>query len=442
MLWRVKRYLMMTYEIEQLCKQLRPILGKKADKLWRLYTTSENHVRRAEMAAIIQQLGLKHLGSDISERSIHLPPASASDSAGDFELGTVMYGDRPMHKLGLRKEDLPKHIGVFAITGAGKTTLCMNLLRKLGSSGIPFLVMDWKRSYRGLDVPNLKVFSIGRVAANTFSWNPLRAPPGVHPRTWLSVVAEALERSHVSGQGVADVFIETFDTEFERMGVYDGTAEALPTFHDARESLARKRFTGRRQLWQDSCNRILRTFTFGPAAECFNSKHPALLEDVLQGPAVFELDQELPKPLRVFFCDIVLRWIHLYRLGQGERNDVRHVLALEEAHNLFPRSNIEMQATSSLETIYREVRSFGQGLICITQHPSLLPVYILGNCNTQIYLGLQHDDDLRAAQKALFLERDQVRYLDYLQVGEGVVKIKGRVSPCHVKFPALGRGRK
>jgi len=194
---------------------------------------------------------------------------------------------------------------------------------------------------------------------------------------------------------------------------------------------------GRRMLWQDSCARILNTFTFGPAAGAFNARHPTPLEEVLQRPTIVELDQELPKPLRVFFSDIILRWIHLYRLGQGESDSLRHVTFLEEVHNLFPKTMIEKQASNSLENVYREIRGFGEGLVSITQHPSLIPVYILGNCNTQIYLGLQHQDDIVTAKRALFLEQGEVVYLDRLPVGEGIVKIKGRVDPCHTRFPLV-----
>ncbi len=98
---------------------------------------------------------------------------------------------------------------------------------------------------------------------------------------------------------------------------------------------------------------------------------------------------------------------------------------------------VEKHATNSVENLFREIRSFGEGLINITQHPSLLPVYVLGNCNTQIYLGLQHEDDLDAAKRALFLNPGEEIFLDRLAVGEGIVKIKGRVGPSHVRFPLV-----
>jgi hypothetical protein len=144
----------------------------------------------------------------------------------------------------------------------------------------------------------------------------------------------------------------------------------------------------------------------------------------------------MPKPLRVFFSEMILRWIHLYRLSQGETENLRSVLFLEEAHNLFTETGMYKQV-NSLENIYREIRAFGQGIVSITQHPSMLPIYLLGNCHTQIYLGLQHADDIKTARKALFLKYDEESYPNILQVGECIVKIKNRVDPCLVKIPLV-----
>jgi len=282
------------------------------------------------------------------------------------------------------------------------------------------------------------VYSVGRHGHEPFHWNPLRGPPGVHPKTWISAVAEALEKSHLSGPGVADILIEILDKKFTDFGFYEGTTDKYPNFFDALEELERVQFKGRRSLWQDSCLRILHTFVFSPGAKgAFNARHPIKLEELLERPVIIELDQELPKPLRVFLSDVLLRWIHLYRLGQGESDHLRHVTFLEEVHNLFPRSQAEHQTTNSLENIFREIRGFGEGLVSITQHPSLIPIYILGNCNTQIYLGLQHQEDIMTAGRSLFLERDDEAFLDKLRVGEGIVKIKGRTQPCLVRFPLV-----
>ena len=46
-------------------------------------------------------------------------------------------------------------------------------------------------------------------------------------------MAEALEKSHISGPGVADIFIELLDKKFEEMGFYDGKPNSTPNFFDA-----------------------------------------------------------------------------------------------------------------------------------------------------------------------------------------------------------------
>jgi DNA helicase HerA-like ATPase len=430
-------------ELRDLCKKLKPLVGKRADTLWLAYATAETPDSKREAEALIQMFAARHLGAGVNTESILLPPPSAESATGEFFLGTVYYGAKPLFPLFLRRENFVKHIAIQSITGGGKTNVAQMLLLGLLEQDIPFLVLDWKRAYRALlslptpKVAGIQIYSVGRKTASPFHWNPLRGPPGVDPRTWISVVVEALEKSHISGPGVADILIDLLDKKFAEFGFYDGVPTKYPNFFDVAEALGRVRFTGRKGLWADSAGRILSTFTFGPAAGAFNARNPVKLEDLLEKPVIIELDQELPKPLRVFMSDLLLRWIHLYRLGQGETDELRHVTFLEEVHNLFQRSQIEKSTTNSLENVFREIRGFGEGLVSITQHPSLIPIFILGNCSTQIYLGLQHEDDIQTAKRALFLDRGDEVFLDRLKVGEGIVKIKGRVNPCLVRFPLV-----
>ena len=432
-------------ELETICKKLAPIeeVGeKKAQSLLLNYRISRNPIAKLKAERLIHLFKNKFIPND--DKYILLPPPSIEEARGEFHLGTINYGEKELYSLYLTREDLNKHVSLFGITGSGKTYLALNLILELLEKDVPFIVIDWKRSYyRDLSSLNLSKFNsiqrytVGRKSPSPFNWNPLKNPQGVHPKTWISVIAETLEKSHLSGPGVANVFTEIFDEAFQKLGVYDNNYTKYPNFFDAKEILERKKFRGRKSLWQDSCQRILTSFCFGPSSGAFNSRNPINLEEILDKPCIIELDQELPKPLRVFFSEVILRWLHLYMLEKGEANELRNVLLLEEMHNLFPKTLIEKQSTNILENIFREIRSFGVGLIGITQHPSLIPTYVLGNTNTQIYLALQHRDDIDIARKALFLEKGDEVFLDRLKVGEGIVKIKSRISSCHVKFPNL-----
>jgi hypothetical protein len=429
-------------ELRQLCRQLKPLIHSAADSLWAHYQIAETPAARAEAENMIRMMAVSYLGNQVDDREVRLPPSDLVDAAGDLYLGSIRYPGRSPEWLYLKTRDLVKHTGIFATTGSGKTHVAYNLLQQFAKRKIPFLVIDWKRSYRNLKnfrgLENLEVYTVGR-EARPFLWNPLRPPPNVHPQTWIQIISDVLEKTHVSGQGVADVLAELADDEFEKKGFYSNATEdrEYPTFIDMKGQLDRKRYSGRRALWRDSCLRILRTFTFGPAATSFNAGYPIKLEELLDKPVVLELDLELPKTVRAFFTETVLRWIHLHRLGQGETDRLRHVLVLEEAHNIFPAPAYGESPNGGLENVYREIRSFGQALVAITQHPSMLPIYVLGNTHTLIFMALTHEADIIAARQALFLERNQDVFLDRLKVGEGIVKIKGRLPPTHVQFKQI-----
>ncbi len=82
------------------------------------------------------------------------------------------------------------------------------------------------------------------------------------------------------------------------------------------------------------------------------------------------------------------------------------------------------------------MRSFGQSLILLAQNAEPIPLEVSGNSSTLIYLSLQEGRDIKKASESLFLNWDDMPFLDLLKVGYGIVKIKGtrRVGPCLVKF--------
>ncbi len=425
-------------EIEELCKKLKPVIGNKADKLWYMYLAEDDKGRR-DMALDIEIIAEKLLKKTALEKQqILLAPPSEESSRGSFLLGDVVYNHKKLHSLHLRPDDFINQVGIFAITGEGKTNLAYLLALQLLRSKTPFIVLDWKRSWRNLltlkdrfpELKDVQVYTIGRDAL-PFRWNPFRAPPGSDTQAWINTIAEALEKSHLSGPGVAYYFNRIYRKLFSGL-----TNDVYPNFFDGIRDIENIRAYERQLRWKQTALRIFQSFTIGSASKAFNARNPIKLEDLLDKPVILELDLEMPKPLRVFFSEIILRWIHLYRLSQGETEKLRHVLFLEEAHNLFSQTGL-FKESNSIENVYREIRAFGQGIVSITQHPSLLPIYLLGNCHTQIYLGLQHENDIRTARKSLFLPYDEEAYPSMLKVGECIAKIKNRVEPCLVKIPLV-----
>ena len=425
-------------EIEALCKKLKPVIGDQADMLWHMYL-SEDVGNRRKFGQDIEIIAEKFLKKKpLENRQILLEPPKKENSEGTYLLGDIIYNKKKLHQLYLKPDDFLKQIGIFAITGEGKTNLAYHLALQLLESETPFMVIDWKRSWRNLlslhnrhpGLKNVQILTIGRDTL-PFLWNAFRAPPGTDKEFWVGTISDALERSHLSGPGVAYYFNKIYSKLFKTL-----SDDFCPNFFDGLREIKNIRVFGREQNWKQTALRIFQSFTLGSASKVFNARNPIKLEALLDKPVILELDMEMPKPLRMFFSEMILKWIHLYRLSRGETDNLKHVLFLEEVHNLFAQ-NTFYKETKSLENLYREIRGLGQGIVSITQHPSLLPIEILGNCHTQIYLGLQHADDISMARKSLFLNYDEDEYLNILNVGECIVKIKNRVEPCLVKTPLV-----
>ena len=383
---------------------------------------------------IIAEKVLKH--GPLEDRIILLPPPSEEEAKGDFILGNVIYRDKKLFPLYLKEEDFIKQIGIFSITGGGKTNTAMLLSLQLLKKKIPFMVIDWKRQWRSMlslekfpELKDVQVYTIGRDVI-PFLWNPFRAPPNIDYKTWISVIVECLEKSHLGGLGVGDFIFRIYEKLFSEQK----DKNFYPNFWDGMRELEGIKVGGRAILWWQSTKRIFKSFIFGPSSKSFNARDPVKLEELFEKPVILELDQEMPKPLRIFFMELVLRFIHLYRLSQGESEKLRHVLFLEEMHNLFQKNKYEKDKIDGLENVYREIRSFGQGLVSITQHCSILPTHVLGNAHTLIFLLQQHQEDIEAARKALFIERDDEAYLNMLRTGQGIVKIAERINPCLAQF--------
>lgn len=425
-------------QIEALCKKLKPVIGDQADMLWHMYLAEDEQNRRkfAQDIEIIAEKFLKEL--PLENQQILLEPPLEKDSKGTYLLGDIIYNREKLHQLHLNPEDFLKQVGIFAITGEGKTNLAYLLALQLVKSKKPFMVIDWKRSWRNLlslenkhpELKNVQVLTIGRDTL-PFLWNVFRAPPGTDKELWVGTIADALERSHLSGPGVAYYFNKIYSKLFKGL-----PEDFYPNFFDGIRELKNIKVFGREANWKQTAQRIFQSFTLGRASKVFNARNPVKLEELLNKPVILELDLELPKPLRMFFSEMILRWIHLYRLSRGETDKLQHVLFLEEVHNLFSQNSF-YKDSKSLENLYREIRGFGQGIVSITQHPSLLPIELLGNCHTQIYLGLQHADDIETARKSLFLSYEEDPYFNILNVGECIVKVKNRIEPCLVKTPLV-----
>ena len=69
----------MMIRVQELCRKLKPILGKKIDRLWSAYLAESDQSGKADIEQTLELLAAKHLGQNYeSDRSPFPPPRTFS----------------------------------------------------------------------------------------------------------------------------------------------------------------------------------------------------------------------------------------------------------------------------------------------------------------------------------------------------------------------------
>jgi len=426
-------------EISNLLQKLEPVFGNNTNTLWYLHLLSKNKKEFFDNRNILRIMADKIGGINYLEKIRLPPPKNKSLLNGKYLIGEVIYPESHYGEIGLEEEDFIKHILISGITGAGKTNLSFIMLQNLLKSGKPFLVFDWKQSYRELkelpDFKDLKIIRLGNLDCN-FKFNPLIPPPGVHPKHWLALLIDVIKHAFYIAHGGEYFFRKGIDALYKRNGVYEGKNN-YPIFENLEKLLLQEYVRGREMLWMSSVKRVLASLTFsGLLCETINSYEQTDLEELFKNNIIFEMDN-LATIEKIFLVEALLLWIYHYRKNQGKTNKLRQVILIEEAHHTLSAKKEYMTGEETIiESVIRMIREFGVGIIAIDQEPSKLSNSILANTNCKICFNLGHGNDIAAMSKAMNLTLIESRFIDKLEVGNSILKLKSRFSePIQVKFP-------
>lgn len=422
--------------VQELCKRLRPVFGSKIDRLWFSYL-AEDSKGKTEIESILQILNARTLNRT-SEENVLLSPPPKEIADGEYPVGMVTYNEKILYAFGLREDELCQHVGIFGRSGAGKTNVGFILVESLLKKGKPILILDWKRNYRDLLAyikdHDFLVFTVGR-NVSPFQFNPLIPPAGTQPTTWLKKIIEIIATAFYVGEGVIHLMQKAIDAVYREFGVYQGKVKEYPTMSDVLEWIKEYKAKGREANWLASTLRTVASLCFGEMGKVINVRNHLGIEKLLKKNVIMELDA-LTNTDKTFFIEALLLWIHHYRLAEGNREEFKHCILVEEAHHLFVKREATKERTT--ETIMREIRELGESIVVITQHPSLISIPALGNTYCTLTFNLKHKADVNTAANYMLLENEKKKYLGKLPVGYATVKLQGRwFEPFLIKMPLV-----
>ncbi len=441
----------MLLTVEEICKKLKPVFGKKIEQVYLKYRMSNSLEEKREIEQALNGLYHRYLNEGLLNDKILLEPPTENVMSGAYPLGMISYADKEMFPFSLREKDWVRHVCISGMSGSGKTNMAFQIVGNFIRQKKPFIIFDWKKSFRPLLTidKEIQLFTVGNdKVSNLFKININKPPKGVPPKEWLNVLCDLITESFFASYGVHKLLSETLDKAFEEFGVYEGS-ENYPTWFQIKDRLEERsektRNRGRESEWLTSTLRIAHVLTFGPFGEAINYKgdEAMTVDEILDKKVIFELNS-LNNVEKKFFCEFLLTYIYKLKKANDSCDDgiFKNAIIVDEAHNIFLKDKPHFVNESTTDMVYRELREYGTSLICLDQHISKLSDTVAGNSATNIAFQQMLFKDLETVAGIMQMS-DFKSYFSMLPVGSAIVKLAERYhKPFLIKVPLVELKRK
>lgn len=429
--------------IEKICKRLKPVFGEKIEQLYMNYLLAGSREEQLQIEKALRALFQRYVSKSILSNDILLEPPSPEHVDGEYPLGFVKYANESTHTCSLREKDWPRHACITGMSGSGKTNFALQIVGNFIFRKKPFLVFDWKKSFRPLLMLNKNIlcFTVGNKKIANFMININKPPKGVSPKEWINMLCDLIVESFSANYGVHKVLRDTLDKIFEDFAVYEGSGN-YPTWHQVKDRLEKKAENirkGRESEWVESSLRIAEALTFGNFGESINAKSDSfLVENLFDKQAIFELNA-LNNYEKKFFSEFILTYIYKYKKANEieSKNNFNYAIVVDEAHNIFLKDKPSFVKESTTEIIYREIREYGISLVCLDQHISKLSDVVIGNSACHVAFQQQLPADLEVVSRLMNLQLEK-EWFAKIPVGSAIVKLAERYhEPFLISVPLV-----
>ena len=413
-----------TMNVNTLLEKLEPLIPDEV-RQWRRSLVYVDEETRKLLERHIRVIAERMLG-DLDARLL-LPPPSEGTARSTFHLGTVLY-EKDKWPVGLSASEIMQNVAIFGRSGAGKTNVVFHLIQQLTEKKVAWLHLDWKRNGRDL-LPHLgktvRVVTPGRPLA-PFPFNPFIPPPGLEPNVYLQQVVDILSDAYTLGDGSRSLIEKAIRTCYVKSNA--------PDLGDVIAAVNEVAATDRVRGWKISALRALETLRMADLGPKDPTGQVDVIHALLGGQTIVELNG-LSQASKRFLIPLIALWVYYVRLGAPDREQLRLVIILEEAHHVLRH---DARRETVMTMLLRQCRELGIGIIVVDQHPHLISPAALGNTYATICLNLKDPRDVKRAGELCLLNEHDRRFLSLLPVGEGVVKLQDRYRhPFHVRFPLV-----
>lgn len=357
---------------------------------------------------------------------------------------------------------LSKHAFLAGVPGGGKTRSMEHLIYQLSipENNVPFLVLEpAKKEYRSIIgnesecLADVTVFSPGGLGSFMLRINPFEFPIGMPLSEHMTSLMQVFEGAFDLEAPFPMLLIEGIEAVYRTVGWYPediNTGEKeYPTMTMLFEQLAivlEHKYAGdvkenMRSVLEVRIGSLIR----GEMGNVFDVAGSTLKPDEwLTRKCIVELEalgKDGANFLTLLLCTLVREYLRHH--PKYDRGKLRHVIFIEEAHNVIGPStmpgggygNTKIASTRFIVDMLAEVRALKEGIVIADQLPTALAEQVTKNTALKIAHKMTAMDDRQILGATMSMDAVQMEQMAFFQPGESLciydsVKKPFRVQIC------------
>lgn len=355
---------------------------------------------------------------------------------------------------------LKKHAFVCGVPGAGKTNTMLHICYSLWKNcNVPFLVLEpAKKEYRALsqtDIDDLIIFSPSSGSRFPMAINPFEFAMGLslseHIQNLMNVFEGAFPLTPPL-PALLDRAIEGVynDHGWDADDINEGNKEypTISELYDRLEfELKNTDYDGEvRGNMKSALEMRIGGLLRRDLGNVFDVKISSLKpEELIQHPIIIEMESMGTGPsnfMTLMICTLIREVLKADPKGNDNRS-VRHVIFIEEAHNLIANATGEMvtgdanpkvAATNYIVKMLAEVRALREGIIIADQLPTVMAAEVLKNTGLKIVHRLTAGDDRAVIGEMMSANGMQIESIATYMPGDALISYEGLMRPFKMKI--------
>ncbi|MEM1625763.1 MAG: ATP-binding protein [Sulfolobaceae archaeon] len=312
--------------------------------------------------------------------------------------------------VGIKFEDLFRHVSIFGTTGSGKSNTAKVLINEVKKMGANILVLDWHGEYLDLVNKGFRVYN---------SNSPLRINPldlvNIDVDDVIDILGDVLQLSDPQR-----FLLSITLYKMKRLGKFDSSnlVTTLLESEDHSYWMRETKFALLRKLspiFSSYANKLF------DSTQNFDN----LIENI-NNNIIIDLSWIRNLKLKLIYSLFLIRLITEIYIRKKRENQL--IIVIEEAHNYFKDDE------SFLTRLLAEIRKYRIGFVIISQSPSSISASILKNTSIRIVHSIKSDIDKKVIRDSLGLDEKLYKNLDKLEIGEAILDAPNLKIPIVIKI--------